>query len=103
MHRFAQTYLLFWFPKLPTCQAFNARINRLCSALEQLSIGLIKDYIPQECSENICVVDSMPIITCSGKRSGKVAPETTTKGYFSTRGMYYYGLKLHALGYSRIG
>lgn len=45
----------------------------------------------------------MPIITCSGKRSGKVAREITNKGYCSTKGMYYYGLKLHLLGFRRIG
>jgi hypothetical protein len=41
----------------------------------------------------------MPIITCSGKRSGKVAPEITDKDYCSTKSMYYYGVKLHALGF----
>ena len=45
----------------------------------------------------------MPIITCSGKRSGKVAREITDKGYCSTKGKYYYGLKLHLLGFRRIG
>ncbi len=45
----------------------------------------------------------MPIITCSGKRTGKVAREITDKGYNSTKGFYYYGLKLHALGFRRIG
>jgi hypothetical protein len=45
----------------------------------------------------------MPVITCSGKRSAKVAPEITDKGYCSTKGMYYHGLKLHALGFRRKG
>ncbi|MCF7569279.1 transposase [Sabulilitoribacter arenilitoris] len=44
----------------------------------------------------------MPIITCLAKRSGKVAKEITDKGYCSTKGMYYYGMKLHALGFRRI-
>lgn len=48
-------------------------------------------------------MDSMPIITCSGKRIGKVARELTDKGYCSTKGMYYYGLKMHLLGFRRIG
>ena len=39
----------------------------------------------------------MPVITCSGKRTPKVAKEITDKGYCSTKGIYYYGLKLHAL------
>ena len=41
----------------------------------------------------------MPIVTCSGKRLGKVAPEITDKGYCPTKSMYYYGMKLHALGF----
>ena len=45
----------------------------------------------------------MPIITCLGKRLGKVAREITDKGYCSTKGIYYYGLKLHLLGFRRIG
>lgn len=45
----------------------------------------------------------MPIITCSGKRSGKVASELTDKGFCSTKGIYYYGLKLHLLGFRRVG
>ncbi|VAW17244.1 hypothetical protein MNBD_BACTEROID03-2799, partial [hydrothermal vent metagenome] len=49
------------------------------------------------------VLDSMPIITCSGKRQGKVAKEITSKGYCPTKSMYYHGMKLHALGYRHIG
>jgi hypothetical protein len=43
----------------------------------------------------------LPIITCSGKRKASVAKELTDKGYCSTKNMYYYGLKLHALAYHR--
>ncbi len=32
---------------------------------------------------------NMPIITCSGKRSGKVAREITDKGFCSTKWIYY--------------
>ena len=45
----------------------------------------------------------MPIITCSGKRSGKVAPELTDKGYCSTKKLHYYGVKLHAIAFRRAG
>jgi hypothetical protein len=43
----------------------------------------------------------MPIITYSGKRSGKVANELTDKGYCSTKSLYYFGVKLHALAFRR--
>ena len=45
----------------------------------------------------------MTIITCSGKRSGMVPTEITDKGFCSTKGIYYYGLKLYFLGFRRIG
>lgn len=43
----------------------------------------------------------MPIITCSGKRTPKVALEITDKSFCSTKNLYYHGLKLHALAFWR--
>ena len=43
----------------------------------------------------------MPIITCNGKRKGKVASELCDKGYNSTKGMYFFGVKLHSIGFHR--
>lgn len=63
---------------------------------------LLQDYQPDDCCLDQNLLDSMPIITYSGKRSGKAATEITDKGYCSTKGMYYYGLKLHLLGFRRI-
>jgi len=45
----------------------------------------------------------MPIITCSGKRNGKVAGELCDKGYNSTKKMHFFGLKLHGIGFYRPG
>ena len=46
----------------------------------------------------------MPIITCAGKNKvGKVATEITSKGYCSTKNMYYFGIKLHAVAFRRKG
>ncbi len=41
----------------------------------------------------------MLIITCSGRRTPKVALKIIDKGVCSRKGMYFYGLKLHALGF----
>jgi hypothetical protein len=103
IHRFANEYLRSWFPKLPSYSAFNNRLNRLSEAFTHLISPLLSEFIPKDCSWEVSVLDSMPIITCSGKRAGKVAPELTDKGYCSTKGMYYYGVKLHALAYRRKG
>ncbi len=78
IYDFADQYLRSWFPALPTYQVFNNRLN--------LDVSLL---------------GSIPIITCSGKRKAKVATEITDKGYCSTKSLYYYGLKLHALAFSR--
>lgn len=99
IHSFANDYLRSWFPMLPSYSAFNNRINRLSEAFKQFASSLLRDYKPEECSNDESLLDSLPIITCSGKRSAKVAREITDKGYCSTKSMYYYGLKLHALAY----
>jgi hypothetical protein len=103
IHRFATEYLKPWFPRLGSYQSFNNRLNRLGGAFARLVEILVCDYRPEDCCLDQSLLDSMPIITCSGKRSAKVAAEITDKGFCSTKGMYYYGLKLHLLGFRRIG
>jgi len=103
IHRFASEWLKSWFPKLGSYQAFNNRLNRLGGAFTRLVEMLLEDFQPEDCCLDQSLLDSMPIITCSGKRSGKVATEITDKGFCSTKGIYYYGLKLHLLGFRRIG
>lgn len=97
IHRFAMDYLRDWFPDLGSYQAFNNRLNRVCSVMNSLVESLCSDFSPDDISNDLSVLDSMPVITCSGKRKGKVAREITDKGYCSTKGIYYYGMKLHAL------
>ncbi len=102
IHSFAKEYLFCWFPKLPSYQAFNNRLNMLSESFKILSQRLISSSIPQDCDFDISVVDSFPIITCAGRnRVGKVATEITNKGFCSTKNRYYYGLKLHALAFRR--
>jgi hypothetical protein len=101
IYEFAYDHLHSWFPKLPSYAAFNYRLNQLNEAFRYLVGSIIDQFRPNDCSERESLLDSMPIITCSGKRTGKVAPEITDKGYCSTKNMYYYGLKLHALAFRR--
>jgi hypothetical protein len=52
------------------------RVNHLCEAFRRLvGMMLTEDFAPFGASKIFALVDSMPIITCSGKRRGKVAPE----------------------------
>ncbi|HAQ20520.1 MAG TPA: transposase [Prolixibacteraceae bacterium] len=101
IYEYACDHLRSWFPLLPSYEAFNMRLNRLGEAFKLLSANIISMFVPSDCVEGKSLLDSMPIITCSGKRSGKVAREITDKGYCSTKGIYYYGLKLHALAFHR--
>lgn len=104
IYTFAKEYLLSWFPKLPSYQTFNTRLNMLSEAFKVLVATMIQSFKPKDCDSIISIVDSMPIVTCKGKnREGKVATEITSKGYCSTKNMYYYGLKLHMVGQRREG
>ena len=99
IHAFALNYLRDWFPELGSYAAFNNRLNRLSEAFKQLLSLLVKDSLPDDCSPESSLLDSMPIITCSGKREPKVAIELVDKGRCSSKSMYYHGLKLHALAF----
>lgn len=104
MHTFTKGYLLSWFPNLPSYQTFNYRLNRMSEAISELVKHLITFFKPEECDSITSLIDSMPIITCVGKnKTGKVATEIATKGYCSTKDMYYFGLKLHTVAFRRKG
>ncbi len=101
IHDFASDFLRSWFPLLPSYEAFNMRINRLSEAFRNLAQALLSGYCPENCDLHTSLMDSLPIITCSGKRNPSVAREITDKGFCSTKNMYYYGVKLHALAFHR--
>ena len=104
IYTFTKKYLLSWFPNLPSYQTFNYRLNRMSGAINELVKHLITFFKPADCDAMTSLIDSMPIITCAGKnKTGKVATEITTKGYCSTKNMYYFGLKLHTLAFRRKG
>jgi hypothetical protein len=100
IYGYASDHLRSWFPLLPSYEAFNMRLNRLGEAFKLLSTSLVNTFVPSDCIQDESLLDSMPVITCSGKREGKVAREITDKGFCSTKGIYYYGLKLHALAFN---
>lgn len=103
IHQFAHDYLRSWFPKLGTYASFTNRLNRLHEAFRQFVATLLEKYQPGDCLLDQSLLDSMPIITCSGKRYPKVATEIVDKGVCPGKGFYYHGLKLHALAFRRQG
>lgn len=99
MHSFIKDYLPDWFPKLPSYTAFCTRLNRLSEAFKYLSSDIFHNYSPENTSTTCCLIDSLPIITCSGKREAKVACELVDKTYNATKGIWYHGVKVHILGF----
>jgi len=101
IHEFASHYLKSWFPKLPSYKAFNNRLNRLSAAFNELFSTLLTLLESDNVSSEISILDSMPIITCSGKRTAKVARELIDKTYCASKSTWYQGLKMHVLGFVR--
>jgi hypothetical protein len=99
IYDFIKDYWAAWFPKLPSYQKFNYRINRLATAFQILFAALLNDrFLDEETMNHL--TDSMPVIVAGEKRSGiaKTAKGLCDKGYCSSKGIYYYGVKLHTLG-----
>ena len=92
-------YMSSWFPKLPNYSNFNTRMNALNPALMALVPIILQDLenkgVVKGISQDIVLVDSYPIILCSGKRQGKVATELSDKSFCATKNLYYYGVKMH--------
>ena len=103
VHDYANRYLSSWFPKLPAYATFVARLNRMSSAFPYLVANLLQKVDRQGVVEDVSVLDSFPIILCSAKRQGKVAREFVDKGYCATKGIHYWGVKLHAMNFHRPG
>lgn len=103
IHTYANRYLSSWFPALPKYSSFTTRLNRLAPVFPVLVQLLLNTADKSGIDFNTSVLDSMPIITCSAKRRGKVATELTNKGYCSTKKLHYYGVKLHGVGFYRKG
>lgn len=102
VYAYANRHLRTWFPKLPNYEAFNARLNNLSSCFKLLSeklSPLLYQEKPAFQSKTLeLVVDSLPIMLAKNQRArvAKVAPEIAALGYCATKGIWYFGLKVHA-------
>jgi len=105
IHRYIEQHFSDWFPKLPSYQAFNGRLNQLSEAFQVLVYELVADRQERECYfddfvfETECVMDSMPIMLARASRSvgAKVAREESDQGYCASKQIYYHGVKMHIL------
>jgi len=104
IHEYCEDYYKQDFPKLPSYQKFNKRINNLSDAIILLTENLT--HHPEVTELNpIDLVDSCPIVLANSNRHrrGKVARELCASGYCASKDMYYYGVKLHTIGRKRTG
>jgi len=108
VYKFIRDYWGDWFPLLPKYHAFNHRINQLHDVLPTILTIVLSNLMPYSTKfiptlEHL--LDSMPIIVAGWKRSNRAraANSFCNKGYCSSKGLYYYGAKVHILGMIRPG
>jgi len=97
-YEFIKDYYGDWFPALPSYQAYNNRICYLADAFKVLADILLAG-LGLDSSHADFTMDSVPIVVAGSNRSGraKAASDLCDKGYCASKGMYYYGVKLHIL------
>ncbi|MEW6382306.1 MAG: transposase [bacterium] len=105
IYNYASSHLREWFPHLPSYVAFVQRLNRFDSLFPMLIELILNDFSGSDLIQQIRLIDSMPIILANAKRSAKakVANQLANKGYCASKGIYYYGVKVHILGLKRQG
>ena len=102
---FTRNYFPGWFPELKSYEAFNYRLGKLADICPLLLEAILSKCFKMKGRQIHRIIDSFPIIMAKEKRSGKgkVAPNLAAKGYCSSRGEYYYGVKGHVIGASQEG
>ena len=103
IYDYTKDHLIDWFPKLPSYAAFVQRLNRLDGVFPVLVESILAGFSSNDLLKDIRIIDSLPIIMANAKRStkAKVANEFANKGYCSSKGIYYYGVKVHVLAFKR--
>ncbi len=104
----AKKYLRNFFPSLPSYTASVLRLNRFDTLMPAFADKILSDFRHiYGMTESVCrLIDSMPVIMANAKRSSRAkvaAEEIARKGYCSSKGIWYYGVKLHVLGIKRKG
>lgn len=105
IYTYITDHMASWFPALPGYGAYIQRLNRLHELFPRLVEQVLEEVAPDGVLDDVCLVDSMPIVMAHEKRSSqaKVAPELANKGYCASKRMYFYGVKVHLLALRRPG
>ena len=102
---FTRNHLHGWFPGLKSYEAYNYRLGRLSGICPIFLEALLRECFRLKGKHIRRIIDSFPIIMAKEKHSskGRVARQLAAKGYCSSRGEYYYGVKVHVIGVSKDG
>jgi hypothetical protein len=101
IHSFIREYWLDRFPRLPSYQAFNRRLNLLADNFQSLFAHLL--YVVQsrhKASGLDYLIDSMPVMLAVGTRArrARVAPEFAKTGFCATKQINFHGVRVHSIG-----
>lgn len=105
IYEYTRDHLGEWFPHLPSYFAYVQRLNQFGSLFVALTEQIQTDCPKLGVLQEIRLIDSMPIIMANAKRShqAKVAREFARKGFCASKGIYFYGVKIHILAFRRPG
>jgi len=105
IYNYTADHLSDWYPNLPSYEAFLQRLNRLSGIFPLLTERILDCFSGTGLLPNVRLIDSFPVVIANAKRSSraKVANGFANKGYCSSKGIWYYGVKVHILGIKRTG
>jgi len=105
IYSYARNRLSDRFPDLPSYPAFANRPNRTAGVFPPLTERILSDFSGTDMMRHVRLIGSFPVVMANGKRSSRAeaADESADKGYCSSKGIRYYGVKAHILGIGRPG
>ena len=106
IHGFIQEYWSDWFPRLPSYQAFNRRLNLLADNFQLLFAHLLETARNNQSANSLdYLIDSLPVMLAVGTRAkrGRVAPEIAKTGFCATKQINFHGVRLHSINNRKAG
>lgn len=106
IHTFIREYRNDWFPRMPSYQAFNRRLNLLTDSFQALFAHLLEAVSRSQPLQNLdYLIDSLPVMLAVGTRAwrGRVAPEIAKTGFCATKQINFHGIRLHSINNRRSG
>lgn len=106
IHRFIREYWLDWFPRMPSYQAFNRRLNLLTDNFQLLFAHLLESVRTNQSADNLdYLIDSLPVMLAVGTRAarGRVALEIAKCGFCATKQINFHGVRLPSINNRQAG